>query len=397
MMRYFIFLVAMMGIVSAAMAQQAPTQEQAQSKNPLALPEIQSMPMETYAAQSEEVKKEFREDPYLAFNVQLPKNLTEQAFDTLKNRMEEDRLYGEVFRKYGEAVQDVRPYFSVQTYKPDRLISAKNWFVTRLLENGQTLKGLSSDKKGDSFEGFYIRIDHLNNTEIVRAKGYLKGPRIVLAEYVVPILLWDRDRDIQAYAIKSFELKGMADNTLPEPLMSYSFLESFSMQYPQSWRLDADQKTAENRIDLSFFTADDMRVVYGNIDLTLVADQSLKDPIDRSRYPTNIPQIIKERRQQIIDKGYLIDDVMERRQYDLAIDSKLQVTEVYPLRKKLTDYVTHRKAPVTRELWITVIKGTEETGKNYIVSMVLPSRIGASSYKWATGAKAYETILESIR
>jgi hypothetical protein len=75
---------------------------------------------------------------------------------------------------------------------------------------------------------------------------------------------------------------------------------------------------------------------------------------------------------------------------------KLQVTEVYPLRKKLTDYVTHREAPVSKEFWVTVVKGTDESGKSYILSMVLPSR-DKDLDNWALGTKAYELMIESIR
>lgn len=363
----------------------------------LALPDIQSLPIETFVSQSDKIEKEIEDDPYIKFDVQLPKTFVERDYDVLKHYERNGRVYGEVYRKDGVVVQDVRPYFSVRTTEISRPISAKNWFVVNLLAKGHTLRGIQSDVKGDEFEALYVRFDELDNTEIVRVKGYLRGARIITAEYVLPTLLWNEQRDMQTYAIKSFELKGVFDNQQVEPLMSYTHLESFSMKYPQSWRLESDQKDLENQIDLFFRTADDLRVVFADIHLTLVADQSLKDPIDRSRYPTNLPQIIKARKDGVIESGFMIGDVMERRTYDLAFKPLMQVTEIYPLRKKLTDYVSHRQAPVSRELWITVIKGTKDDGKNYVLTMTAPSRTGASVQNWSLAAKAYEIMVESIR
>jgi len=113
-------------------------------------------------------------------------------------------------------------------------------------------------------------------------------------------------------------------------------------------------------------------------------------------YPTHIPNIINERKGNILAQGFLIGDVMERLSFDLGIESQLQVTEVYPLRKKLTDYVTHREAPISHEFWITAIKGTEESGKSYIVSMMVPSRQDNLD-NWALATKAYQEMIESIR
>lgn len=369
----------------------------AQSSKLTALPPIQSLDLQKFAAQSQNISKQYGDrDPYLDFEVDLPKSFVEQDMNTIKQYDANNRMYGEVFRANGAIVKDVYPYFSVKTYPLRRSISAKNWFVSNILEQGQTLRAIESEGKGDEFEALSIRFDNQGNTEIVRTKGYLKGPRIILAEYVLPTLLWNERRDYQTYGLKSFKLLGRIDNQKPEPVVTYKYLDTFSFQYPSSWRVVAEEKDMQNRIDVSLLTADDLRVVFANLDITLVSDQSLKDQLDRSRYPTALPQIVENRRQKILDEGYLIDDVMERRTYDLAVKNSFQLTEIYPLRRKLSDYKTHRQAPVSKEFWITVVKGTEDNGKNYIVSMMVPSRTDNID-QWAIAAKAYEIILESMR
>lgn len=388
-MRLFPFLAGFVLVLSMSAV--------AQDTKLAALPDVQTMDIQTYAGQSDRVKKTFENDPFLVFEVQLPKDMVERNYDVLKHYDRGDRVYGEVYRKDGVVVQDVRPYFSVKTHELNRAISAKNWFITNLLNKGHTLRAIEASPKGDSYEALYVRIDDLENTEIVRTRGFLKGPRVIEAEYVIPVLLWGQEQDRQTYAIKSFELKGPSDNALPEPNMSYTHLETFSMLYPQSWRMVSEIKDLENRIDLAFRSADDLKTIFADIEVTLVSDQSLKDPVDRSRYPVDLPAVIQARKQAVIESSLLIGDMLERRNYDLAVDHDLQITEIYPLRKKETDYVTHRQATVTKEFWITAIKGTKASGKNYIVSMVAPSRSGSNMYNWALAAKAYEIMVESLR
>jgi hypothetical protein len=387
MTRLFVYILVLSVFFSPAMAQ---------SNRLSSLPDVQSLNLQTYASQSTRVEKIYKDDDFITFTVDLPNSFKEQDMSTLKQYKDGERLYGEVYRANGIILQDVYPYFSLKTYPLKRVISAKNWFIGNILKQGHTLRAIKSDKKGDNFEALYVRFDELGNTEIVRTKGYLKGPRVIMAEYVLPTLLWNERRDYQTYAIKSFSLKGRSDNQRAEPVNTYKFLETFTFQYPISWRMVTEKKDLENRIDVSLLTADDLRVVFANLDITLTSDQSLKDDLDRSRYETELPQIVTNRKQAVLDQGYLIDDVMERREYDVAVPYALQLTEVYPLRRKLSDYQTHRQAPISHEFWITVIKGSEETGKNYIISMLIPARKDNID-QWSYAVKAYELILESIR
>lgn len=360
------------------------------------LPDVQTLDISTFVAQSKEIERRYENDDEIGFKVQLPSSFVERGFENLKTYEADGRLYGEIARYDGPVVRDIRPHFSVQSIELRRAISAKNWLISNILARGDTLRAIESDEKGNNFEALYVRLDLLGNTEVVRAKGYLHGSRIILAEYVVPGMLWDDQSDTQTYAIKSFELLNKNPKGTPEPMLSYSFLESFSMQYPASWRIKSENKESENQIDIVFETAEDTKIVFANIHVTLIADQSLKDPLDRSRYPVDLPGLVNARKQAILNKDFLIDPVIERLKYDLSFEHELQITEAYPLHRKITDYVTHRKSPITHEFWITAIKGTEETGKNFIVSMIAPSR-NESMYEWALAAKAYEIIVENLR
>jgi len=359
------------------------------------LPDVISLDINTFVSQSLKIEKKFI-DEELNFNVQIPKDFRERDFSKMKISEKDEFLYGNIYRSDGVVVQDVRPYFQVKSIELQRYISAKNWLIHNMLTDGGTLRGIDSDEKGDKFEALYVRLDRLGNTEVVRARGQLHGRRLVLAEYVVPLLLWDAQRDIQTYVIKSFEFVTKNPGGTIEPMRSYSFFDSFSMSYPASWRLTKENADLENQVDLSFLSAGETKFIFAYIDLSLISDQSLLDPADRSRYPVDMPGIVAKRKQKVDDMGFLIDPVMERKQYNLGFKTELQITEVYPLHRKISDYVTHRKAPITHEFWITAIKGSPEIGKNYVISMVAPAR-NESMYEWALSAKTYELMIESLR
>lgn len=360
------------------------------------LPEIQSLDINTFVSQANEIEKTYEKDGDIGFKVQIPNSFVERSEDKLKTYLKDGYLYGDIYRADGPMVQDVYPYFQVKSVELQREISAKNWLISNILANGDTLRAIESDEKGHEFEALYVRLDRLGNTEVVRAKGKLHGARLMLAEYVVPIMVWESQKDYQTYAIKSFELLNNDPSGTVEPRHSFSFLDSFSMVYPASWRIKREDTDIENQIDLVFESAEETNIIFANIEITLIADQSLKDKLDRSRYPVDMPLLVKEKKQKISNMGFLIDPVIEQKNYDLTFGHQLQITEAYPLHRKITDYVTHRKSPVTHEFWITAIKGDPDVGKNYIVSMIAPAR-NESMYEWALAAKAYEIMIESLR
>lgn len=361
------------------------------------LPEVKSMDINTFVSQAQLIEKKFSDDFGLSFKMEIPSNFIIRDDNVLKNKLSDNLLIGEIFNAYGPAIQDVRPYITIQSIKPDRLISAKNWFVVNVLKFGYTLRGIESDKKGDRYDAFYVRLDMNGNTEIVRELGFLNGNRIVTVAYVLPILLWETDRDKQIFSIKSFEFLNEVVVQPSEAMSNYSYLDGFSMQYPKSWILQKPNTDSVNALSLSLATADINQFLIANIDVTLVSSKSLRDRIDQSIYETDLPSLIRQTQQKIDDSGYMRGDVIERHEYSLNMPVSMQLTEVYPLSKKQQDvFVSDSKNEVTRELWLTVIQAPEYNGRNYLISMVTPSR-SINLYDWAISVKAYETIIESIR
>ena len=214
---------------------------------------------------------------------------------------------------------------------------------------------------------------------------------------MLPVALWEESRDVQFYTIKSFGFVNDYKITSPEKIINFGYLDNFYFEYPESWVFTNRELNNVNSINVSLKTSDTNNFIMAEVDITVVSSRSLKDRLDQIIYPFNLPEIIQERMTQLDKKGFVADPIMEQHTYELIFKETFQTTEVYPLRKKLsTVYVTEDKNPISKEFWLTVIKRPEEEGKNYVVSMIAPSRqINLS--QWAISVKAYEEMIKSIR
>ena len=361
------------------------------------LPEVHALDINTFVSNAQKIEKTYEDNASLNFSIEIPKNFIVVDDDKLKNKIENDRLYGEIFNAYGPAIQDVRPYVSVRSIELDRLISAKNWFVSMVLKMGHTLRSIENDVLGNNFEAFYIRLDNQGRTEIVRGRGFRHENRLVMVEYIIPTLLWQSDRDIQIFAIKSFEFLNKYEVIAPEKITKYSYLDSLYTEFPQSWRFEANIGETINRVDFNLKATDINKFIFATADATIVNSKSLKDRLDKRVYPVGLPDIIKARQDQISEKGYEAGDVLERPEIKVGFDTTLNVTEVYPLKKKKSDnYVAYNENPTVREFWMTVIRTPNDNGKNYVFSMIMPPR-ATDIEKWALSVATYKHMIETLR
>ncbi len=359
--------------------------------------QTQPSAQELFVQNSQLIEKTYDSEVLMGFKVRLPNDFIIKSDDELKNTSGDDHIYGELFHAYGATIYDLRPYFTVQSIELDRSISAENWLKSNALKNNWTIKSTESFDNGDRFEAFYTRIDRFKREETIKALGFLHQKRLALVEYVVPTQLFERDIDKQTESIKSFEFLNEFPVELPEKVIEYGFLDSFSMRYPQSWKLTRKTENTINRHDLSFKTTDINGFLFGEIDVSLISRNSLKDRVDKTSYPTNLPDVVKARRSAIEDNGYTIDPLMERRDITLTYQSDVNVTEVYPLRRKQSDiFVNDKENSVVQEFWMTAIKTPKDNGKNYIVTMLAPSR-DIDFYQWALAVKSYEMMVQSLR
>lgn len=361
------------------------------------LPQISDDVSKELEATAIPVEKLYDLTPTLNFKVKIPNDFKIMADEKLKNTDSDGSVYGEVFNAYGPSSYDLRSYFSVQSIELERLISAQNWLISQALLKNYTIKGLEADDGGNSFATFYVRLDNIGRSEAVLSKGFLHENRLIVVEYVVPVQLYEQDKFEQIYAIQSFEFLNDYTILSPEIISEYEFLDSFIVKYPQNWKLSRHSDTEVNRHDISLKTANKNNFLFATADITVISNKSLKDRVDKSIYPINLPRFVKNKKEVIDEMGFIAAPMLERKKYDLNYKTILAITEIYPLRRKQSDiFVNDGESPISHEFWLTVIKTPKENGKNYVISMIAPSR-DTNYYQWSLAAKAYELIVENVR
>lgn len=361
------------------------------------LPVAQDMDKATFESQSQLIEKSFESQSKLDFKIRMPNNFIVNPNLQLKNYGKNGVLYGQIFYAYGPSSYDLKSYLSVQSFELDRAISAKNWILSKALSDNYTVKGLISADNGREFDAFYIRLDKFERQEAVRSKGFLHEGKLLLVEYTVPIKLFNRDRDEQIHSIDSFEFVRSYNITPPEEIDSYEYLDSFMVKYPKSWVVIKKHEDLKNQHAVSFKTANENNFLFATANIMVISSRSLRDRVDDNIYPVNFSSIIKENKKMIEDFGFVAQPMLERRDYQLNYETDLKITEVYPLKKKKSHvFIDDKDRAVSHEFWLTVIKTPEENGKNYILSMLLPSR-NSNFYQWSIAAEAYRIMVESAR
>lgn len=353
------------------------------------LPELQKLTADEFVRTTQEVQKDFEEDRRLKFQFQILKEWQEEDFINLKNLNRRDRLFGPVTEFKEPATGGVRAYFRVTSEEIDREISARNWLVTYVLDHGHTLRSLE-ERGPESFETMYVAYSG-RDAFAVRAYGQRMGPRMILAEYAVPLDKWEQMMDYQTLTIKSFKITSDDKETIEERRY-YAYLQAIELSYPKSWRLDNEQTSVENKLHFELINTVDGEAVLGQIAVDVISTRSVKDLENITIFQFDPIAEIKAVRDRY-ERKYKVTGLLEKKKYDLPEEVKFQATDVYALEPIVTIYDSNEDVPDTHELWFTVISH----GTRYIsVALLTPAR-DQDLYNWAINTEAYRRVIETIK
>lgn len=353
----------------------------------LPLPELSSgFNLTTYAGSTDMVHKDFPEIAGVSFEIALPKTWTE--------RIAISQDFGEIARFDGPAYGDVRPYFSFKRLQVHHEISGQMQLMTYLLKQGSVLRSLKQlDDR--NIEALYVNIDSNGDSYVVRAMGRIMGPTMLLAEYALPVAVWDQLRDEQTFAMRSF--KFLKDSAEPiETRIERTYFKALKFFYPQSWTFTKEVVPADNMVTVRLATKGETGLEAGRINLSVFAQKSLKNDADLRKYPVDVPETLKTLRKQYEDSGYIIGKTIEHKKPDLNLPVTFSALDIYEVERRTTMYETDKKQPVTHELWIAVFQTKGLLPKTYVVEMFTPARM-QDLYQWAINTRAFEIILKSIQ
>lgn len=351
------------------------------------LPELSpSFNLSAYAGGTDMVHKEFPEIEGTAFEMALPKTWTE--------RITVGQTFGEIARFDGPAFGDVRPYFSLKRIAVQHEIATRLELMSYLLKQGFVLRSLK-ELDDRNIEALYVIIDEKGDSYVVRARGRMIGSSLVLAEYALPSDVWDRLRDEQTFAMRSFKFL----KEIPAPIegrIERTYFKALKFFYPSSWTFVKEEAPTDNMVTVRLGTTNETGLEGGRINLSVYAQKSLKNDADARVYPADVPAALKALRKAYEDKGYIVGKSIEQKKPDINLNATFSALDVYELRQRTTLYETDKEAPLSHELWIAVFQVKGIQPKTYVVEMFTPARM-QDLHQWATNTRAFEIILKSMQ
>lgn len=351
------------------------------------LPELsKTFDLNAYAATTDTVKKEFPDIPNVAFEVSLPKSWPE--------RIAMGQQYGEIARYDGPAYGDVRPYFSFKRIAVNRENSAKNELIAFMLRQNYILKSIK-EIDDRNVEALYVMADpQTGDSFYIRSLMRIVGSDMLMAEYALPMQVWDKRKDEQTFAIRSFKFLKDSNDTI-EKRIERAYFDQMRFHYPASWIFEGEDAPADNRVSIRL-VSNEGGAESGRIRIGMISPRSLKDKEDKRDYTVDMPGLLKELKAFYENKGYEISESIESTKPDLNMKTAFAVTDVYNLSRRVTNYETDKKQPVSHELWVTVFRGGGNFPKTYIIELLTPART-QDIYLWSVNTRAYKIIMKSMQ
>lgn len=275
---------------------------------------------------------------------------------------------------FGSANLDSTSRFEIRAIKLEHEITARNWFLQFIINNGYVLQGMTeySDRR---VEALYALVEG-DYSYYVRSIVELNGPRVTLISYYLPDTYWQQDRALQEKVIKSFRFTN-PDKSKVELSRTYAFFDMLEFDYPSSWRLQTPELYSIEGMDAKLLYSLDQRTLAGEINVHIVSTE----------LDTTLAQEVQTLKDKIGEMGLRIGALVETPdKYKFRNHIYFNRVEVYRANNKkgtLVDY----------EYWLAIMA---ESRYYYIVSMLTPGR-NAEFRTWARNTEAFEAVIESFR
>lgn len=275
---------------------------------------------------------------------------------------------------FGSANLDSTSRFEIRAIKLEHEITARNWFLQFIINNGYVLQGMTeySDRR---VEALYALVEG-DYSYYVRSIVELNGPRVTLISYYLPDKYWNQDRALQERVIKSFRFTN-PDKSKVELSRTYAFFDMLEFDYPSSWRLQTPELYSIEGMDAKLLYSLDQRTLAGEINIHIVSTE----------LDTTLAQEVETLKDKIGEMGLRIGALIETPdKYKFRNHISFSRVEVYRANNKkgtLVDY----------EYWLAIMA---ESRYYYMVSMLTPGR-NAEFRTWARNTEAFEAIIESFR
>lgn len=321
-------------------------------------------------------------DSYLSYEFRMPADWMENVQQApITAGTDENLLSKSVLSIIGRYVSKPknleRSILTIEAQEMGYEISAKNWFINFIINNGFSLSALT-EKSHKEIEAMYVALQD-DVTYVVRTRVLINGSRLIVVRYYLPQDNYEEDKILQAQILSSFRLTKETKERI-EKQETYGFLDQSYFNYPVSWKLKEKSILSIERMSALLIqeTLDEKTsVLEGHIKINVVSrllKTTLAQEIDRFRKDLKIPR-------------YTVGDLIETVTYDYDPSIKLGKAQVYRL---IPDDKVNLQA---YEFLVTVMQGDDYY---YITSLITPAR-EQDFYVWARNMEAIRIVNETMR
>ena len=322
------------------------------------------------------------EDTYLSYEFRLPKGWSDNiqqapiSAGSPKNILSSSVLA--IIARYDSKPKNLeRSMLTIEAQEMGYEISAKNWFINFIINNGYSLSGLT-EKSPREVEAMYVALED-DVTYVVRTRVLINGPRLIVVRYYLPQENYDEDKMLQAQIVNSFKLTNDTKERI-EKQETYGFLDQSFFNYPKSWRLNEKSILSIERMSAILYQETmegKTPILEGNIKINVISrllKTTLAQEIDAYRKDLKIPK-------------YSVGDLIETIEYKYDPSIKLGKAQVYKL---VADDAVNMQS---YEFVVTVMQGDDYY---YITSLITPAR-DQDFYGWARNMEAIRIVNETMR
>lgn len=256
-------------------------------------------------------------------------------------------------------------------------ISAKNWFINFIINNGFSLSGMT-EKSSREIEAMYVALEN-DVTYVVRTRVILNGSRLVVVRYYLPQENYEEEKPLQAQVMASFHLLQPTAERI-ETQETYGFLDQSYFNYPKSWTLKEKSILSIERMSALLtqeMTDRKRQILEGHIKIKVISrllKTTMAEEIENFRKELKIPHY---------SVGQLIENV------DYTYDPSIKVGKAQLYKLEPDDKVNMQ----AYEFLVAVMQGDDYY---YITSLITPSR-EQDFYTWAKNMEAVRIVNESMR
>lgn len=350
------------------------------------IPKLKEYPLKPQAEFEKSTKVIKQENPYgdskLSYEFRVPKewslNAQQAPIGSGGGNSPLSRSVLTIIAKYISAPKNLqRSTISIEAQELAYEVSAKNWFINFIINNGYSLSGLT-EKSPREIEAMYVALEN-DVTYVVRTRAIMNGSRLIVVRYYLPQENYEEEKAMQAQVMASFRLLQPTAERI-EKQETYGFLDQSYFSYPKSWKLKEKSILSIERMSALLtqeMTDRKTQILEGHIKIKVVS-RLLK---------TTLAQEIENFRKDLKIPHYSIGALIENVDYTYDPSIKIGKAQIYKLEP---DDKVNMQA---YEFLVTVMQGDDYY---YITSLITPSR-EQDFYTWAKNMEAVRIVNETMR